>query len=166
MAYPFSGRLNRLLGAREWKPDAEILLHDLRNGAAQEFGENRQCALALMNGADGMMQYGRLTLYLVKLVQHDSAVRDVITVGHLAKLLGRIDLLKQKLDYRTLAWPNPLFDSQSQKERDDYFSQNDGLPTSATLLEDPLLNELRARERATLIRFGIIKGHLPPSGNG
>ncbi len=155
MDHPLSHRLNRVLSLWAGSPDEFLSSETLSKRVSWEFDECAECAAALLKDAQPTLRYGTLLLHLVRLADRDSVVRDVLTVGHIAKLLSRHKYFDREKDYALLGWPNRLFDSQSQKERREYFSQNTALPTSATLLTSPVLADLREAEEAILRRFGV-----------
>lgn len=155
MAHPLSVRLSQVLACCAGKPDDEIPLDILRDRAAAQFCSHRDCAIELMGNDSAVIRHGTLMLHLIKSAECDSAVRDVLTVGHLAKLLSRMRVLKAPDDYKIVGWPNLLFDRQSQQERLEYFERNVALPAIGLSMNSPALAEVRAAEKEVLTRFGI-----------
>lgn len=158
MAYPLSERLNAILDFSKTNPDDETSLCSLRFSVAKQFGDKQECALALLKSSDESMRHGRLMFYLIKTIGCDSVVRDILTVGHLAKLLSRVSLLSTSADYELLGLPNRLFDEFSQKERADYFERHSCLPMSGSLVSNSLMEKICADEKEILTRFRLVDG--------
>jgi hypothetical protein len=155
MGHPLSERLSQALSCWAGKPGDEISLDILREHAVAQFSSHRDCALELMGSDTSVIRYGTLMLHLIKTAECDSAVRDILTVGHLAKLLSRMRVLKAPGDYKIVGWPNRLFDRQSQQERLEYFERNVALPAIGLSMSSPALAVVRATEKEVLARFGI-----------
>jgi len=133
--------------------DAEIDLADLTCRVAEAFGKYAPLATALLGNVTGKMKLGTLGVHLQQILKHDSAVRDVLTTGHLAKFLSRLDIFERTNDYRIVAMFNPIFDVQSQLERAKYFERGNSLDMDGDLLDSPDARLLMSREEKILRDF-------------
>jgi hypothetical protein len=150
MAYPESTELGRLLQSAKKGPETVLSLPVLWDEVAGQFGNNRIRVLALISRGPNTIRYGELMFYLKKCIEHDSAVRDVLTTGHLAKVLSRGHLIKVKEHYYGFGLPNTVFDHQSQRERANYFRQNPSLPLSGRLMRDSAMKNILSLEKNIL----------------
>lgn len=82
--------------------------------------------------AHGYMSNQDIVLLLRSVAERDSAVRDVLTLGHLAKVLSRLDKCNPLTDLALFALPNKAFDEMSQRERSAFFSAGKTLPIALT----------------------------------
>lgn len=159
MAYPFTKRLSAALSCCAGKPNDEIPLKMLQERVGIEFGDSSDCAKALMQNGTGsglqVLRYGELVLHLIKVVECDSAVRDVLTVGHLGKLLSRLQLINKAECYKALGVPNILFDQKSQQERLDFFKENACLSLPISVLRQVEVVNLQEKEDKILSDFGL-----------
>ena len=71
---------------------------------------------------------------LAEISSCDSTVRDMVTTGHLAKLVSRLSYYSPSDKPGLLGLPNRLFDQISLRER---ASRTANFPVSATLLSSP-----------------------------
>jgi hypothetical protein len=153
--YPLSEALAAILEAQS--PDPRAVLHwgDLRSALATAFCEHTEAVSRLIAKREATLEYGKLMLSLIKLIKHDSAVRDVLTTGHLAKLLSRYDYLSKPEGYEIIGLLNPLFDKNSQLERAKYFDRNSSFGVSTRVLANQDAQQMIDNEKAILQNFGF-----------
>ena len=99
---------------------------------------------------DGTAQTTKIVAQLSKICSCDSAVRDVITSGHLAKFLLRQDILLETGGYKLVALPNVVIDRISQLERARFFES--GQTLHVALSESQIDNAGRILAREALQR--------------
>ena len=148
MGYPMSKNVTDLLDTRD--AETPFILDDLAQQLAEQFGQNSLTAKSLLSRATGNLLPGTLCRHLFDCIVHDSAVRDVLTTGHLAKLLSRFDILQRTSDPRVVGLTNPLFDERSQVERAEFFRSGNLLFLDASFLETKAVRELLDREEKLL----------------
>lgn len=146
MQYQLSDNLSELLDS--FQSDVPINLRELADQVIKLFGNECEMAKELLSRATGSMRPSTIQQHLIDATSHDSAVRDVITVGHLAKLLSRVDIFAKSSRPEIIGLPNILFDQQSQIERAKYFALGNILPIDAKILEIEGAMEMLARERS------------------
>lgn len=101
-----------------------------------------------LSRVSGSMPYGTLYRHLHDCVASDSVVRDVITIGHLAKILSRFDVLMETSDPRVIGLPHFIFDKRSQTERMEFFAGGKNiLPIDAGILNGEAVKAMLERER-------------------
>jgi len=88
----------------------------------------------------------KLLACLKKISVCDSAVRDMVTCGHLAKLLARKDILDTTGNYNLVALPNRYFDLLSLSERQAYFDSGRTLHDISSATERKQAMRIMARE--------------------
>ena len=143
---PVSNNLNKLLGLEEARPLKEINLTHLGQALARSFRDKEDIVRRLLN-ANGTMNVASILSHLDEIADEDSVVRDILTTGHLAKLLSRTDLLRDPVDYALVGVPNKVFDAASQDERQQYF--RDGSTLTMTQKVDQL-RVIMDREKAIM----------------
>src|SRR5882724_7677780 len=153
--YPLSQPLARILYAKSNGPNDLVPWNQLRLEVAAVFGNHEDAILRLIPKRDLTLRNGTFMLHLTKIIKHDSAVRDVLTTGHLAKLLGRYDYLKPPWNYVLLGFLNPLFDRNSQLERAIYFQRNSSFSVSSIALESQEARQMIEYEKAILKNFDL-----------
>lgn len=149
----FSHNLNRILASERDDLDVEVDLVGLCQQVAAVFGEKASVARALLANVKGTMKLGTIGVHLLQILKHDSAVRDFVTTGHLAKLLSRLDVFRKTADYRIIGMWNPIFDEQSQLERAEYFRRGVSLEMDGDLLDSAEAQSLMKREAEILENF-------------
>lgn len=153
---PFvSENLKRLLNLQH-SLDEDVDLEMLSQRVAEDFGENAELAKALLPPLAGKMKRGTLGLHLLEVMKFDSAVRDILTTGHLAKFLSRLEEFRKTSDYRIVGMPNRLFDQRSQEERTKYFERGASLELESDVFESVEAQAMLNRESKVLDK------HLPP----
>src|SRR5687768_12974114 len=65
----------------------------------------------------------QLLAHLGKIAQNDSVVQDLLTMGHLGKLLARFDTLVETENYELIGIPNRKLDALSRRDRVEFFDQ-------------------------------------------
>lgn len=133
----YSQNLKILLRLEEDNFDSEIDMSQLAGEVATSFGDKARLARAFLANTNGRIKIGTVSLYLLDLLNYDSAVRDIQTSGHLAKLLSRFEVFRQIGDGRVLGMPHDLFDNISQAERADFFERGGILEIDGELLNNP-----------------------------
>ena len=103
----------------------------------------------MLSNCVGDMLLATLIRHLNDCIVYDCAVRDMLTIGHLAKLLCRIDILKTTSNPAIVGLPNVLFDKRSQQDRRDCFAKPGMLPVNGELLEIGIVKEMLQREAST-----------------
>lgn len=103
----------------------------------------------------GLESLRSLITHLSRFVPHDSVVRDMGTLGHLAKLITRLRVHKNTGNFQVFQLPHPLFDRVSLKEKSE---QVGTLDIEAELLNKPEVQEMLLRETEIFDRFGRNKG--------
>lgn len=155
MAYPTSDRLIDILDFKRKDPAKDELdLESLCSHLANSFEMNAPLARSLLV-ASGKMNIPALFLHIGKLIREDSAVRDVQTTGHLAKLLSRLYLVEKSDDYKIIGLPHRLFDQRSQNEREEYFRANHSLPASVSIHASQAKSMLEW-EHKLITKYGIV----------
>jgi hypothetical protein len=145
MDYPLSRNLAELPLPRE--SDEPLDLQALAGRAAEQFANKSPAAHVLLARVTGRMLPGTLCRHLFDCIAHDCAVRDVLTTGHLAKLLSRLDVLKETSNPRIVGLPHSLFDERSQAERAEYFRRGGVLWMDADLLQVNCVKQMLQREK-------------------
>lgn len=97
-------------------------------------------------GASGPISKLRLVSLLHAVADRDSAVRDMLTLGHLAKILARVGFCDPSRDLALLAAPNRAFDDLSQAERSAFFRGGSVLPAALTEQEAARARTILERE--------------------
>lgn len=149
---PVSKNLQKLLNPH-LNCDDEVDLETLCYGVAEDFGAEAELAHALIRPVAGKMKQGTLELHLLGVLKSDSAVRDVLTVGHLAKFLSRLDIFRRTSDYRIVGMPNRLFDRRSQEERAKYFERGASLELEGDAFESPETQAMLNRESEVFDKY-------------
>jgi len=144
MSYQFSRNLGELLD--KFQDDTPIDLSALAKQLPNLFGENREAVTSLLSCVKGTMLPGTLHRHLSDSIVCDSVVRDVLTTGHLAKLLSRFDVLIELSNPVIIGLPNSLFDDQSQFERAEFFAAGNILPIDAEILDNSQVKQMLRRE--------------------
>jgi hypothetical protein len=146
---PLSPALSEILGIhRAMKFGKPIKLKPLCRQISLKLGPAGEPARSLLN-ALGMMTRGQILRHLAQIASHDSVTRDILTVGHLAKLLSRTDLIKDG-NYNLAALPNPIFDRMSMADRDAYFKSGHSLHIIASKDQLVRAREVLSREAIVL----------------
>jgi hypothetical protein len=148
-----SENLQRLLDFGGSDLDRELDIAMLSEEVSEVFGSQRETVKALLANATGKIKLGTLGVHMLRVIKEDSAVRDIVTTGHLAKLLSRLPEFRKTSDYRLLGLPNPLFDRLSQIERTKYFEHGVSLELDADLFESMEAQQILTRESEILARF-------------
>lgn len=152
MIVPISSSLQTVL--KSGNSDEISDLDELRSKLIPLFGDASRCAAELIPPLKAKLRNGRLLQLLGTVCQNDSVVRDVITSGHLAKLLARFHLTDSG-NLRALSVSNYLFDQLSHRDRHAYFAMNQSFAMSTSLLNDPQISKMRNAEMEILSRFGL-----------
>jgi len=147
MSYQLSLSLGELF--QQFDDNATIDLSKLARQVAELF-EGKEAASSMLGTCAGNIRYETLSRYLFDCVVYDSVVRDILTTGHLAKLLSRLDILKQTSNLRIVGLPHSIFDQRSQMERSDYFGRNNILPIDANVLEVEGVRAMLEREKRAI----------------
>ena len=144
MSYQLSKNLGELLSRYQNSDSVDLgaLAHQVR-----KLFRNQEVARSLLCQVSGIMPLGTLFRHLSDAIAHDSVVRDVMTTGHLAKLLSRIDVLSKLANPVVVGLPNSTFDHQSQTERAAFFEAGNILPIDAEILDQNAVKEMLERER-------------------
>jgi len=145
MDYPFSALLASLLEKQAHRE--EVDLAELAQEVVKCFGSSSAAVEVLLAHARGKIHQGTLSAHLYDTIANDSAVRDVLTTGHLAKLLARFDIFHKTTDPRILGFPNRCFDDRSQSERREYFERGNILIIDADSLDLDRIREVLSREK-------------------
>ncbi len=134
--------------------NSEIALSTLAERLIEVFGDRKDLAKALLGtNASEKMQIATLASHLGKVASSDSAVRDILTTGHLAKFLSRVDVFRKTSDYRIVGLSNQLFDELSQAERLKFFEKSASLDMDGDLLESVDAQAVLTRERSIFEKF-------------
>ena len=133
----YSKNLNRILDASRDNLGEEVRLADLANDIINRYGDNTPMLAMLLAKVNGIAKRGEIDLILLEMIKHDSAVRDILTTGHLAKLISRLEYFHRTGDYRIIGMPNILFDHLSQTDRMLFFENGNILETEGELLNNP-----------------------------
>lgn len=149
---PVSKNLEKFLNP-DFNCDDEVDLEMLCCSVAEDFGKKAELARALIRPVTGKMKQGTLELHLLGVLKSDSAVRDVLTVGHLAKFLSRLDIFFRTSDYRIIGMPNRLFDRRSQEERTKYFEHGASLELEGDAFESPEAQAMLNRESEVFDKY-------------
>jgi hypothetical protein len=144
MSLQMSKNLGELL--ESYGDDTPIDLRGLAQQVARQLESKSEVVVSLLNRVTGTMAPGTLFRYLVDGVAHDSAVRDVMTTGHLGKLLTRLDVLLKTSNPAIIGLPHKVFDAQSQLERAEFFAKGNILPIDAEILNENVVKEMLERE--------------------
>ena len=73
-------------------------------------------------------------------------MRDMLTTGHIAKLLSRWATFRSGHDYRVIGLSSVLFDPVSQTERIDYFARGASHDMDGDLLDSQEAQAMSKRE--------------------
>ena len=122
--------------------------------AARLFGPNSATASACFRHTSGSIHRASLVRILHDSLKFDSVVRDMLTSGHLCKLLARMEVFKAIANERIVGLPHRLFDARSQAERSRFFDRGGILVIEADILELPGVREMLNSESHLLT-------HLP-----
>jgi len=152
MSYQVSKNLGALLD--QYRDDTPIDLRALADQVAGLFEKNMETVRSLLNRATGAMPPGTVCRHLFDGIVHDSVVRDVLTVGHLAKLLSRLDVLTKASNPMVVGLSNSIFDEQSQLERAEFFAAGNILPIDAEILANDAVKEMLGREKRKMSKRG------------
>ena len=133
--------------------DEEVNLAELAKSVAKIFGDNAPLATSLFANANGQMSRGTVDLHLIDMLNCDSVVRDILTTGHLAKLLCRLEVFRKTSDYKIVGMPNQLFDAISQTERAKFFERGNILEIDGELLDLPDVRAMIDREAKLFQEF-------------
>lgn len=133
--------------------DEQVELTDLVKRVAESFGNKSTIARALLEKASGKILFGTLQVHLLQVLKVDSAVRDLLTTGHLAKFLARKDIFLKTMDYRIVGMPNRVFDEISQIERVKYFERGASLEFDADIYESAETQAMLKRELEIINNF-------------
>lgn len=133
MSYQWSDKLAALMAA--YQDDTPVDLGQLSANVMVLFPNRPNLARSLLELCTGLMPPGTICRHLNDCIAHDSVVRDILTVGHLAKLLSRMNVLMQTSDSRIVGLPNSLFDARSVSERAEFFFHGNILPIDAEVLQ-------------------------------
>lgn len=150
---PISKNLVQILSLQEGNLDRKVDLKKLSERVAMSFGADSELAAALLKGVTGEMPMATLGTCLLNILAVDSAVRDIQTTGHLAKLLSRLDIFRKTSDYRIVGMPNQLFDAISQAERTNYFEGGNILALDGELFDLPDVRAMMDSEAKLLQKF-------------
>ncbi len=154
MTMPFySQNLKRILEVDHNNLDEEVNLSELAKSVAKIFGDKVPLATSLLANASGQMRRGTVDLHLIDTLNCDSVVRDILTTGHLAKLLSRLEVFRKTSDYRIVGMPNQLFDAISQAERAKFFERGNILEIDGELLDLPDVRAMMDREAKIFQKF-------------
>jgi hypothetical protein len=134
-------------GILEKLPESgEIDLIRLAQEVAVFFEKEEATAGALLIHCRGHIASATLIRYLHDCIVYDSVVRDFLTIGHLAKLLSRVDIFEQTSNPQIVGFPNKFFDKYSLQERAEFFARGGILFVEGELLRMPAVNEMLERE--------------------
>lgn len=131
-----------------------ISITRLRKQLLEQIVNHKDCVSELIDETNEIVRHGVILLHLKRLVVVDTAVRDILTLGHLGKLLARWSLLREG-DYRFIGWPHRLFDELSEEDRS-YYRQSHSLPLVGTTPESEAFSKLIELESNILRRHGLI----------
>jgi hypothetical protein len=152
MGYPMSKELSRIWLEARLHTGTEVDLQLLCRRVALEFEPDDEVARALLS-ANGSIRAVDIGVYLVDLVNYDAVVRDIMTTGHLAKLLCRLSVLKKTANIEIIGLRNKLFDQKSLKERADYFREGGGFDFSLRIVNSKEATEMLASEAGIIDRL-------------
>jgi hypothetical protein len=141
MAIPISNCLKEILNDFN-ETTADIKFNALRDRIILQNKSNSDCLIELIGEVAICFRYGALLIHLLEIAKRDSVVRDIITVGHAAKLLSRISVLGNSNSYDIICWPHRLFDRISQNDRLQYFERERYFPMKAGLNTNPEISSL------------------------
>jgi hypothetical protein len=144
MNYPLSKDFARIV--ESYDAVAPVDLRLLSSTTAEAFGDKAGLVKAALSHVSGTIHPGSLMRLIHDLIEHDSVVRDVLTTGHLAKLLCRLDIINKMSNPQIGGIPHCLFDDRSQFERDQYFKAHGILVVDAELFQLPEVKEMLRRE--------------------
>lgn len=150
---PVTHVLSRLL---HFPTEEPVLLsfRDLRIQIVDIVGERGSVAEALIKCRDESLENEQLLRLLWKVVPYDSVVRDIVTVGHLAKVIARWDVLQATKKLAIAGLPNRLFDELSQQDRSSFLSRC-SFDLDAEAVESPEAQRMMAWEEEVLARYGL-----------
>lgn len=151
MSRPLSKQLAELADFAVFLPgNLPVDIEELCRKVAAQF-PNRQTVAAKLLTANGSIESQRLLAILGKIADNDSCVRDILTTGHLGKLLSRLNAVPEPIEFSLLGLPSPIFDPVSTRERSEYFAGRRGFPQDFTSKEAiKLAREILDREKAIL----------------
>ena len=147
MGGPLSPNLIDILGLQKgsaWDDEVDVQL--ICESLANHCGRDSPLARAHFRNRRGKVKIKELVSLVSGIVPHDSTVRDMLTTGHLAKLLSRWDVRERTGDYRILGLPNSLFDKLSWEERRAYFRVGVTHDFDGDLLDNREAQEMLERE--------------------
>ena len=144
MSFQLSKNLSALLC--QFETDIPIDLSVLADQVVELFEKNKEAVKILLNRTTGVMPPGTLYRHLHDCIVTDSAVRDVLTVGHLSKLLSRLDVLIKISNPAIIGLPHSIFDERSQFERAEFFATGSILPIDADILNNDAVKKMLQRE--------------------
>jgi hypothetical protein len=151
MSGPIAPNLIKLLQLQDQASfDNQVNLNELADAVVCLFSANREAVGALLKRTDVAIRKFDLLGTIGDIVPHDSTVRDMLTTGHLAKLLARWDVLQISKDPRILGLPHPIFDQLSWTERSEYFRLGVTHDFDGDVFENPHAVEMLRHEEATL----------------
>ncbi len=130
MTYQWSPKLAEIMN--QLQDDTPIDLRTLAERVSKSL--HSSAANALFRHCTGHMAPGTICRHLNECVAHDSVVRDMLTIGHLGKLLARMNTLQATGDSRIVGLPNRLFDGHSQAERAEFAATGNILPIDSEVL--------------------------------
>jgi hypothetical protein len=147
MMGPFSSFLAVILDLKASLPkNPEVDLQELCDFLARSFGNEQRIAARLLQ-AGGVVRLQELVAWIVSTAQHDSAVRDMVTSGHLAKVLSRRRYCERSVDFNILGLPNRLFDERSTRERTEYLAKAGAFSNVLTKDSVNLARQILSEER-------------------
>ncbi len=149
---PLSATLKKIVGS-DRDPEEELDLEAVCDRVATVFSDHADLAMALFAGVSGRMKAGALGTHLLKLLEVDSAVRDVVTTGHLAKFLSRLEVFQRTSDYRIVGMPHLLFDPRSHEERAEYFKHGASLELESDAFEAAETQAMLDRENKLFAKY-------------
>ena len=156
MDFTVSNRRKNLLRFQEADPEFLLNISEIRRLLADTFERHRECVLALTHSAPKVLKFGTLVLHLVNIARRDTVVRQLVTCGHLAKVISRFDYISSMSaieHYSMISCENKLFDAKSMEEFIAYFGCLP--PTIPPEKELDNVSIIKARERSILFHYRI-----------
>jgi hypothetical protein len=112
----------------------------------------RDLITRLLGQPSGKIHVATLFSHLDLIARSDSAVRDILTSGHLGKLLSRWSAFLRTSDHRIIGMPNHVLDKISQMERSEYFTTGASLDLDAEATQSLEAQMMMEREKGLMAR--------------
>jgi hypothetical protein len=150
MDRPISSQLNRVLpnAVHLWREP--VSFSTIRSRLLSEWLSIVNFLEPCLIVANEELSTANLIRLMLKASELDNAVRDVLTTGHLAKLLTRYEVFKKHREYSLISLPHKVFDQIAVVERDELLSTSGTIIESREILDLVEVREMLERERRIL----------------